>query len=136
MTNKTQDGPCLKILDSSAIIALIFEESGHEIACDALSNAIMSSINYCEVISILSQKIPLEEIKPILQKLITKVIEFDEEDAFLCGALHQKTREYGLSLGDRACISLGEKLNVPVYTADRIWEKVQKYTKTPIIIIR
>ena len=27
----------------------------------------------------------------------------------------------GLSLGDRACLALGKRLNLPVLTADKIW---------------
>jgi ribonuclease VapC len=43
------------------------------------------------------------------------------EEAEIAGRLWQQTRQqYGLSLGDRACLSLGLKLNVPVLTADQI----------------
>jgi PIN domain nuclease of toxin-antitoxin system len=31
------------------------------------------------------------------------------------------TRHAGLSLGDRACLALGEGLGYPVITADRVW---------------
>lgn len=31
----------------------------------------------------------------------------------------------GLSLVDRACIALGIKLQVPIYTADRVWAQLQ-----------
>jgi ribonuclease VapC len=30
----------------------------------------------------------------------------------------------GLSLGDRACLSLGLRLNLPVLTCDRVWAEL------------
>jgi PIN domain nuclease of toxin-antitoxin system len=32
-----------------------------------------------------------------------------------------QTRARGLSLADRACLSLGLRLNLPVHTCDRAW---------------
>ena len=33
--------------------------------------------------------------------------------------------DYGLSLGDRACLSLGQHLRRPVLTADRMWKTLK-----------
>lgn len=33
----------------------------------------------------------------------------------------EQTRSFGLSLGDRACLSLGLRLGVAVLTSDRLW---------------
>ncbi len=35
--------------------------------------------------------------------------------------LWEQTRSYGLSLGDRACLSLGLRLGVAVLTSDYAW---------------
>jgi len=40
-----------------------------------------------------------------------------------------------LSLGDRACITLGIKLQAPIYTADKIWAKL-KLNNADIKLIR
>ena len=40
------------------------------------------------------------------------------------GLLREQTREQGLSLGDRACLALGIRENVPVLTADRAWAQL------------
>jgi ribonuclease VapC len=50
-----------------------------------------------------------------------RIHDFDQELAFQAGFLHPLTRFRGLSLGDRACPALGQQLNLPVLTTDRIW---------------
>ncbi len=39
----------------------------------------------------------------------------------LVASLWKTTREAGLSLGDRACLALGLKTELPVLTTDRAW---------------
>jgi PIN domain nuclease of toxin-antitoxin system len=36
----------------------------------------------------------------------------------------KQTKNYGLSLGDRACISLAMQKNYPILTCDQIWKQV------------
>ncbi len=49
------------------------------------------------------------------------ILPFTAEEAEYAGRLWQQTRQSGLSLGDRACLSLGHRLQAPVLTADQIW---------------
>ncbi|HWF62573.1 MAG TPA: type II toxin-antitoxin system VapC family toxin [Nitrospira sp.] len=53
------------------------------------------------------------------------VISFDEPLAFSTGFLRATTSDYGLSLGDRACLALGKHLHRPVLTADRMWSTLK-----------
>ena len=46
---------------------------------------------------------------------------FDESLALEAGFLRTSTRQYGLSLGDRACLALALREGAPVVTADRTW---------------
>jgi ribonuclease VapC len=39
--------------------------------------------------------------------------------------LRLNTRSKGLSLGDRACIALGQHLRLPILTADRAWKALR-----------
>ena len=50
------------------------------------------------------------------------------------GLLRVPTGHLGLSLADRACLALGQRLNLPVYTADRVWAQLQ--LSIPIHLIR
>ena len=52
------------------------------------------------------------------------VIAFDAKQAEMVGNLLPLTGALGLSIGDRACLALAMVLQVPVYTADRAWKKL------------
>ncbi|MFM7115528.1 MAG: PIN domain nuclease, partial [Planctomycetota bacterium] len=56
-----------------------------------------------------------------LQSLGLTVEPFTSEDGEMTGRLWEQTRQAGLSLGDRACLSLGWRLGVTVLTCDRAW---------------
>jgi PIN domain nuclease of toxin-antitoxin system len=111
------------VLDASAFLALLNEEKGQEVVAQVLNNAVISSVNACEVAAELHEKLkmPIDKIESLLITLITEIIPFDLEQAIIAAALKPKTKELGLSLGDRACLALGQSLNLPVYTADRAW---------------
>jgi PIN domain nuclease of toxin-antitoxin system len=42
----------------------------------------------------------------------------------MAGRLWAPTRQLGLSLGDRACLSLGLRLGLTVLTCDRAWAQL------------
>lgn len=49
------------------------------------------------------------------------VFPFTEEDALGVARLRPLTRSLGLSLGDRACLALAQRLSLPALTADASW---------------
>lgn len=49
------------------------------------------------------------------------ILPFDDHDARAAGELLLPTREVGLSLADRACLALAQRLGVPAVTADHAW---------------
>ncbi len=114
------------ILDASALLALLKNEPGADKVEPLLGQIVMSSINVSETASILLEsEMNSQEVQECLLPLISEIISFDEEQAFLAAELRKHTKNQGLSLGDRACISLGMKMNLPVYTADRVWQNLQ-----------
>jgi ribonuclease VapC len=95
------------VLDASALLALINQEPGFEKVAAAISTACMSSVNVAEVVSKLMDKGFSEvEIREIFEALKVLIIPFDEEQGFIAGLLRAETKSLGLSLGDRACLSL------------------------------
>ncbi len=56
---------------------------------------------------------------------IGEVVDFTEDLAWDAARLRPLTKQYGLSLGDRACLALAIKLNVPALTADKEWSKLK-----------
>ena len=96
----------------------------------------MSSINVSEVASILlDSEMSVEQVSKAIEPFIDSIIAFDFEYSLLCAALKKSTKNLGLSLGDRACISLGIRLRLPIYTADKIWAEL-KLENADIRLIR
>ena len=57
-----------------------------------------------------------------LKKRGLRALPYTEEDALVSTSIDSEVKKRGmLSLGDRACLSLGRRLAVPIYTADRLW---------------
>ena len=49
---------------------------------------------------------------------------FLAEDAALAAGMLAQTQQFGLSLGDRACLALALRRNVAALTADQEWSKL------------
>jgi ribonuclease VapC len=121
------------VLDASAVLAYLQEEKGCTQVEKVLSegDAIISSANYAEVVTkLIDIDMREPEIRVVLENLEMTIKPVDENQAWYTGMLRQKTKRYGLSLGDRACIALAESLNLPILTTDKQWDKVD----TPINI--
>jgi PIN domain nuclease of toxin-antitoxin system len=127
------------ILDSSVILAMLNNEPGHAEARQLCASGAISSVILAEVTGILvaRHKIPLSEVRSLMEKLIGHVIHFNEQQAFIAAELEllSRTNNYGLSLADRACIALGASLKLPIYTADKVWAQVS-FANTTIKLIR
>ena len=82
----------------------------------------MSSVNVAEVVSTLQRKgLSLSAAINVLRLFQLPVESFDEAQALAVAALWPATKPYGLSLGDRACLVLAQRLNAPLLTADKVW---------------
>lgn len=114
------------ILDASALLALIQEEQGAEIIKPLLKFSVMSAVNIAESLTALQRiDISPQEALTLITDIVTLIVPFDLEQAGYVAELQSHVQHKGLSLGDRACIALGIKLQVPIYTADKIWAELQ-----------
>ena len=110
------------VLDSSALLAFIHAEPGGDIVAAFVGDAVISSVNHAEVVTKLVERTgSLEAARAALGMASVDVIDFDTAQAEQTGALVTRTRSRGLSLGDRACLTLAAREAAPVLTADRIW---------------
>jgi PIN domain nuclease of toxin-antitoxin system len=110
------------VLDASAVLALLNQESGSEAVSQLLDRAAISTVNLSEVIAKLAEAgVPQVAAVQILDNLNLEVISFDQAQAIEAGMLRPITKSLGLSLGDRSCLALGLALNQPVITTDRQW---------------
>ncbi len=113
------------VLDASALLALLNHEPGHEEVAGTVPHAAISAVNLSEVVAKLADSgMPEEGIREALEGLALEVHGFGRELAYKTGLLRPTTRSRGLSLGDRACIALGSRLELPILTTDRAWEEL------------
>ena len=122
------------VLDASAVLALLNQETGSEEISRFIGNAAISTVNLSEVIAKLAEAgINENIIQQILSNLNLEVIAFDQEQALKSGMLRPKTKSIGLSFGDRACLALGISLNQPVLTTDRLWRNLSLAVEVRVV---
>lgn len=112
----------IRVLDASVLIAAMLREPGGQDAIERASERRVSAVNLAEVRSKLVDRGWAEEaVDESLALLDTPVEPFTEMDARQVAFLRGLTRQSGLSIGDRACIALAQRLGAAVMTADRNW---------------
>lgn len=110
------------VLDSSAVLAVLNAEPGAEIVVAVLQDALLSTVNYSEVVAKLVERGSSHgEAVAALRSIALTTVDFDINLAGRTGALRAETMKRGLSLGDRACLSLAERERLPAITGDRSW---------------
>ena len=115
----------VNVLDSSAILAVIFNEPGAETVIDLLQGGLLSTVNLAEVHSRLLLGGSSSQLAwSRLLSLGCEVCFFGDAQARLTGELIASTRPYGLSLGDRACLALAIQHQGTAYTTDRSWKRL------------
>ena len=96
------------VLDASALLAYLREEPGAEVVDGLLADARMASVNWAEVMQkSLSAGVDVDGMQEELQALGMRVEPLWPVDGERAGRLRPLTRQQGLSLVDRACLSLG-----------------------------
>lgn len=127
------------VLDASAIIAFLQGEPGEDLVRQALQldHCVVSAANQAEIISkSMDRGADPEAIKIILGELAYTVIDIKGEDGAQAGWMRGQTRSIGLSLGDRLCLAVAQRLKAPVLTADRPWLQVAQPLGIDICCIR
>ena len=128
------------VLDASALLAWLQGEPGTPIVRAALNDqAVISVVNWAEVLTKLADLGHDPE-----QVLITMgrggvlgnnllLWSMDAELALDVAKLRTATRQLGLSLADRACIALGQRLRLPILTTDRAWKTLRLPVRIQVI---
>jgi PIN domain nuclease of toxin-antitoxin system len=125
------------VLDASAVIALLRNEPGWERVEAVLANAAISTVNVAEVVGYLARSGAVEnDLRALLYLFSVHIAPFDEALAYDAGRLVQLTRAAGLSLGDRACLALAQRLDTKAMTADQPWSRIASTVGVEIEVIR
>jgi ribonuclease VapC len=113
------------VLDASALLAVLHGEPGAARVTEHLADAVMSAVNVAEAgARLVDRGMPPPLVGEAMRALGVEIASFDADLAQASTALRQGTRPLGLSLGDRACLALAQKLGVPAVTADRAWSNL------------
>lgn len=119
------------VLDASALLDFLQDEPGGDQVEAVLSEDVISSINWAEVMQkSVAADVLIDGMREDLEALGVKIPPLPPRRPKSPDNSGCKTRQVGLSLRDRACLSLGIRLQAPVLTADQIWTTL----KLPITV--
>lgn len=125
------------VLDASALLAVILGEDGDDYVSDFLADAHLSTVNLSEATSkLLDYGLTIRQVRKHVDRMELTIHAFDTDHAELTANLRKPTASFGLSLCDRACLSLGQRLGLPILTADRRMAESAAITKLDIRQIR
>lgn len=125
------------ILDASALIAMLRQEPGSDKVSAEVGSGVMSVVNHAEVVAhYVRNGAELVAVEAMLHPLPIRLVDVDRALAVDAGYLIAHTHRYGLSLGDRFCLALARRENLPVWTADRHWLKVASAVGVEVFAIR
>lgn len=109
------------VLDASALLAFLQGENGADIVEELLdAGAYCSAVNWSEVAQkVLATGADWAPAKALLHSYEIVVEPVTLEDAEV--AARRWHRGDGLSIADRLCVALAERLGATAWTADRAW---------------
>jgi PIN domain nuclease of toxin-antitoxin system len=108
------------MLDASAVLAFVFDEAGADAVEPALATGVVAAPNWAEVLEKVAQYGGVASaVEVALGVAGVEVEPLWQVDAARAAALWFTVGD--LSLADRCCLALAERLDMPVLTADQAW---------------
>lgn len=140
MPGTEQLAPPTSVLDASALLAVLHREDGARVVTAAIAaGAAIGVVNLAEVLTKLVEdgrdpRSALAELRKTNNPGRALSIEpLTTPDCVAAARLRPTTRPQGLSLADRACLTLAKRLGVPALTADRAWANATTGIKVQLI---
>lgn len=113
------------VLDASALLALIFDETGAENVAPHVRGSLLLAVNFSEVVQrIMTIDGNPDRAEEAVDQLEIGIAPFDRRLARLAAELRQPTAFMGASFADRACLAFGLVTGRTVLSADRDWRKL------------
>jgi PIN domain nuclease of toxin-antitoxin system len=117
------------VLDASALLAYLNGERGSELVHEHLAESAISAANWSEVLTKIDSTLARSWADALLMAVGVVIEPVTKTDAITAADMYARNKS--LSLGDRLCLALGERLDARVLTADRAWGN-----ESPVIQIR
>lgn len=114
-----------KIIDASALLAILFDEPGADRAMAHSRNGIMSAVNLCESIErVVRVGGAAGLVTDAIARLELDILPFGHAEAVIAGKMRTQPGFAGISLADRACLATAQVRQLPIVTADRAWSSL------------
>jgi PIN domain nuclease of toxin-antitoxin system len=109
----------VNVFDTSAVLAILFAETGADRAARHLQSAEISLVNVTEVISDFVKR--GRTMLDAMEAMTPLALKFTPPDLDQCMRAAALCTIKGLSLGDRHCIALAQAKSATIVTADQSW---------------
>lgn len=109
------------VYDSSALIAYLLDEPGGVLVGSCLDiGGAVGAANWSETMQKMATKDAWPQSRDVLLSFPIRIAAVGRVDAEAAARLWR--RGSGLSLADRLCLALAERLDSEVLTADQVWK--------------
>jgi ribonuclease VapC len=125
------------VLDASAVLAVLLDEPGGDFVFDVMNGSHISVVNISEVYAaLMNGGMTFEAVQQVVESLPMRRRTFREAHAWQTAKLRTVTKKFGLSLGDRACVTTAIFTSLPILTSDRRMAEARDVLSLDIRMIR
>lgn len=110
------------VIDATVVLAYVLGEPGGDVLSTDGRHFLLSSVNLAEILAKVADRgLDPDDVMRTLRPFPIEHVDHGSDDARKGAALRVSTRSHGLSLGDRACLALAQRTDLPVMTSDKVW---------------
>lgn len=114
------------VVDASVVLAYALGEPGGDALLNGGGPFYLSTVNLAEVLTRMADRdVSTRDAMQIFRRLPIEHVDHGRDEARRTAELRATTRRFGLSLGDRACLALAQRMELPVLTGDRKWAELE-----------
>jgi ribonuclease VapC len=95
-------------------------EPGADIVRASIVGALMSAVNYSEVMKkTIERNVSTTNLHALIESASIEIVPFEKALAEASAAIYPETKAHGMSFADRACLTLGIQRKLIVLTSER-----------------
>ncbi|KQT35148.1 hypothetical protein ASG29_03235 [Sphingomonas sp. Leaf412] len=114
-----------QVVDASVVLAFLLNEPGGDILVRDEGPFLLSTVTLAEILTkVIERELSADDVTLVLRRLPIQYIDHDRDDARRAADLRPLTIALGRSLGDRICLALAQRFDIPVLTADHAWAQL------------